>query len=278
MTAAFSAPATSTPTRFSRFSWGVLGYALLVILWGVYLRASGSGDGCGVDWPSCIGSYTIRAGAQTKTFIEYAHRASIGVLILLQLGQIIWGLRSFPRKHPVRFALGASLVFNLLEGWIGRQLVVHKLVAGSTDPDRVYWFVGHQVNTLLLLGSFALIAWWSSGQPLPQFKKQGPFAFMAAFAIALFLGLTVTGAMSALGDTVDPPRNYLNSHEHVMRQALLPTANAVMKSRPAHPYTAVVVAMFLCLVAGLFDHLRPSPMTRRFSYSVWLVLGLQMMI
>jgi protoheme IX farnesyltransferase len=252
----------------------VLGYALLVILWGVYLRSSGSGDGCGVDWPSCLGSYTVGNGAKAKTFIEYAHRASIGVLILLQLVQIVWGLRSFPRRHPITVALAASFVFNLLEGWIGRQLVVHKLVAGSTDPDRVYWFVGHQVNTLLLLGSFALIAWWASGQPLPQFRKQGPFAFMAAFAVALFLGLTVTGAISALGDTIDPPK----SHEQVMQAALLPTASAVMKNRPTHPYTAVVAAMFLCLVAGLFDHLRPSPMTRRFSYSVWLLLGVQMMI
>lgn len=271
MTEAPSAPA---PTRFSRFSWGMLGYVLVVILWGVYLRASGSGDGCGVDWPSCGGFFIPRSGEQPKTYIELAHRASTMLLGFLLLGQFIWAWRTFPRRHPVRFALGAALFFTLLESWIGRHLVKNNLVAYSEAAERVYWFAGHQVNTLMLAASFALIAWWGSGQPAPKLRKQGPFLFLAGLSAVLFLGLTVTGAISALGDTLYPPE----SHLQVMEQALLPTANTVMKARPTHPYTAVVVAMVLCLAAGLFDHLRPSPMTRRFAYGVWLMLGVQMMI
>ena len=41
--------------RLSRFAWGVLAYNLAVILWGAYVRASGSGAGCGAHWPLCNG-------------------------------------------------------------------------------------------------------------------------------------------------------------------------------------------------------------------------------
>ncbi len=261
-------------TRFSRFSWGLLAYVLLVILWGVYLRASGSGDGCGVDWPSCGGVFTVAKGAHAKTFIEYAHRASTMLLGFLLLAQVIWAWRVFPAKHPVKFALGGALFFTMLESWIGKALVNKGFVAYSQAPERVYWFAGHQVNTLMLAASFALAAWWGSGQARLKLRGQGPFAFMALASLVGLLGLTVTGAISALGDTLYPPANHLQ----VMEQAILPTANLVMKARPLHPYTAVVVAMFLSLAAGLFDHLRPSAQTRRFAYGVWLMLGVQMMI
>ena len=37
------------------FAWGVLAYNIAVILWGAYVRASGSGAGCGEHWPLCNG-------------------------------------------------------------------------------------------------------------------------------------------------------------------------------------------------------------------------------
>ncbi|RZK88233.1 MAG: hypothetical protein EOO98_12685, partial [Pedobacter sp.] len=38
------------------------------------------------------------------------------------------------------------------------------------------------------------------------------------------------------------------------------------------------IVALLCLAAGLLNHLRPSPQTRRFALGVWLALGLQMVI
>ena len=260
--------------RFARFSWGLLAYVLAVILWGVYLRASGSGDGCGISWPDCLGSMRISGEAHQKTFIEYAHRASTGLLGILLLGQIVWAFRAFPSRHPVKFAVLAALFFTLLEGWIGKMLVNKGFVAYSQAPERVYWFTGHQVNTLLLAGAFALVAWWASGKATLQLRNQGPFLALALASLLAFLGLTVTGAISALGDTVYPAKDHLQ----VMAMAKVETANAIIKARPLHPYTAVVVAMFLSLVAGLFDHLRPSENTRRMAYGVWLMLGVQMVL
>src|SRR5690349_14995615 len=55
-----SAPPTTT-ANFTRFAWGVLGWNLLVILWGAYVRASGSGAGCGSHWPLCNGEVVPKA-------------------------------------------------------------------------------------------------------------------------------------------------------------------------------------------------------------------------
>ncbi len=41
--------------RFVRFAWGVLGLNVLVIIWGAFVRATGSGAGCGSHWPLCQG-------------------------------------------------------------------------------------------------------------------------------------------------------------------------------------------------------------------------------
>jgi heme a synthase len=37
--------------RFAAYAWGVLAYNVLVIVWGAFVRATGSGAGCGSHWP-----------------------------------------------------------------------------------------------------------------------------------------------------------------------------------------------------------------------------------
>ena len=41
--------------RYAKYAWFVVGYTILVILWGAVVRATGSGAGCGSHWPSCNG-------------------------------------------------------------------------------------------------------------------------------------------------------------------------------------------------------------------------------
>ena len=64
--------------RLARYAWGVLGINLLVILWGAYVRATGSGAGCGSHWPLCNGEVVPRS-AGLATLIEFTHRATSGV-------------------------------------------------------------------------------------------------------------------------------------------------------------------------------------------------------
>jgi heme A synthase len=87
--------------RFATYSWSVLAFTVGVILWGAYVRATGSGAGCGAHWPSCQGQIVPRA-AQTETLIEYSHRLTSALSGLLVLILLIWALRLYPKGHIVR--------------------------------------------------------------------------------------------------------------------------------------------------------------------------------
>jgi len=39
------------------FAWFTLAYNIAFVLWGAYVRATGSGAGCGSHWPLCNGEF-----------------------------------------------------------------------------------------------------------------------------------------------------------------------------------------------------------------------------
>jgi len=81
-------------SRFSVYSWGVLAYNIAVILWGAFVRATGSGAGCGAHWPTCNGDIIPRA-PQIETIIEFVHRISSGLTLLLVAILVVWAWRIF---------------------------------------------------------------------------------------------------------------------------------------------------------------------------------------
>ena len=62
---------TERISGFAKFAWFTLAYNILVILWGVFLRASKSGDGCGQHWLTCQGE-VIPSAPELKTIIDRA--------------------------------------------------------------------------------------------------------------------------------------------------------------------------------------------------------------
>ncbi|HRH41030.1 MAG TPA: hypothetical protein PKY82_05250, partial [Pyrinomonadaceae bacterium] len=102
-------------SKFAKYAWIVLAYNLIVILWGVFLRASLSGDGCGEHWITCGGEF-IPSAPQLKTQIEFFHRitsslAGITVIILL-ISAIVKRVKekSAPSKLLLKMSV-ASLIF-----------------------------------------------------------------------------------------------------------------------------------------------------------------------
>src|SRR5262249_41187531 len=78
-------PATISKSGLSplaRFAWFVVAYNIAVILWGAYVRATGSGAGCGSHWPLCNGQ-VLPSAAQTQTLIEFTHRVTSGLSLVL---------------------------------------------------------------------------------------------------------------------------------------------------------------------------------------------------
>lgn len=257
--------------NFQRFAWGVLGYTLLVVFWGAFVRASLSGNGCGAHWPSC-GGQVLPDTSRFKTLVEFSHRISSSILLPPVLVALVgWTYWAQPKGHPARKSAFVALMFIAVEALIGAYLVLNGLVARHDSAARAVAMPLHLISSFILLGSLALTAWWGSGAPRPQWRGQGPVLFLLVGSLGLMIWLSCTGALAALGDTIYPA----TSHLQVMHVAALRNATLVMAQRPRHPYSAAVVGLVFCLVAGLADHLRPSPATRRFAYAVWLLLSLQ---
>src|SRR5262245_1115337 len=96
----------------ARYAWGVLVYHLGVIAWGAYVRATGSGAGCGAHWPLCNGEVVVRPQS-IETLVEFSHRATSGLALLSVVALFIWARRAATPGAPVRLGAGLSLGFML---------------------------------------------------------------------------------------------------------------------------------------------------------------------
>ena len=230
---------------FARFATAVLGYNLLVILWGAYVRASGSGAGCGNHWPLCNGVVVPHAPA-VQTLIEFTHRAMSGFDVILIGLLVIWAWRAFPHRHPVRLGATLSAIFLASEALIGAVLVKLEHVARNASVGRAYSLSGHLINTLTLLACLALTVWWAREDG--RLSWRGRAAWLAVPCVLLFVLLAMSGVIAALGDTLFPARSLAEG----FRQDLDPAASVFLRLRLLHPMLAVVTAACLVFYALLY--------------------------
>ncbi|MDT7542185.1 MAG: heme o synthase [Acidobacteriota bacterium] len=247
--------------RLAIYAWLVAAFNLLVIVWGAYVRASASGDGCGNHWPLCNGE-VIPESPLVKTLVEFAHRATSGAALLLVVGLVFAAFRVRPRADRVRRGAVAALVFISFEALIGAALVKFRLVVNDDSAARAVVMSLHLVNTFLLLGSLALTAWWSSGGGRTQLRGQGSIGTLFLLALAGVIVIAVSGAVTALGDTLFPARTLAEG----LRQDLSPTAHFLMRLRVLHPALAVVAGCFAVMAASYVGNfVRPTRAVKRFN-------------
>ncbi|NOT09425.1 MAG: hypothetical protein HOP28_14615 [Gemmatimonadales bacterium] len=177
---------------FPVFAWGVLGVNLFVILWGALVRATGSGAGCGRHWPLCNGQVLPQSPA-TNTLIEFTHRATSGVALLLVIALWWWSRRAFPAGHRARRAALWSLGLIVVEALIGAGLVLFELVENDDSLFRVAYLSGHLLNTFVLLGALALTAWWARDTAPWREPARGAAPWLLGAGLA---GLLLTAPMS----------------------------------------------------------------------------------
>lgn len=240
---------TSARPWFTRYAWAVLGYNVAVVIWGAFVRASGSGAGCGNHWPLCNGEITPTSPT-LKTIIEFTHRSTSGIDLVLVAAMLVWAFRTFPREHPVRRGAVLSAVFLMMEALLGASLVLLEHVAGNTSPYRVWSLSSHLINTLALLACLTLTAWWSMGTP--AIRPAGRAMWLASISLVGVMLTGVTGAIAALGDTLFPASSLASS----LAQDFDPAANVLVRLRILHPFLAAAVGLWL-LYYG-FTHGRGS--------------------
>ncbi|NMC77887.1 MAG: hypothetical protein GYA59_00885, partial [Chloroflexi bacterium] len=256
-------------SRFSILACGLLVYNIAVILWGAFVRATGSGAGCGAHWPLCNGAVVPRA-PQIETVIEFVHRISSGLTLPLVIVLVVWAWRIYPRRHPVRWSSALVVGFTLSEALLGAGLVLFELVAHNASAFRALAMVLHLVNTFLLLGALALTAWWASQGAPGRFGWNGLAGWLVATGILGMVVLGASGAITALGDTLFP----VGSLSEGIRQDFSATAHFLIRLRVFHPVIAVAVGLYLIFLANwLKERIKDSRAGRLASLLVGLVVA-----
>ena len=251
------------PKAFARYAWAVLAYNLGVVLWGAFVRATGSGAGCGNHWPLCNGTATLHS-ASAATIIEFTHRVTSGLDLALVALLVVWAFRAFPRRHPVRLGATLSALFLITEALLGAALVLLEHVAKNASVSRAYSLSTHLVNTLTLLACLALTAWWSTervGQAVPPALPRGRAVWMAGVSLASVAVLGVSGAIAALGDTLFPASSLAAG----LAQDLDPAAHIFLRLRIFHPLIAAAVGAWLLFYAVSAASRRPDVAARAWS-------------
>jgi heme A synthase len=243
--------------RYAIFAWATLLYNILVILWGAFVRATGSGAGCGSHWPLCNGVVVPHA-PEVATIIEFTHRLTSGVALLLVLALFVWARRAYPTGHIVRLGAALSLIFIIIEALVGAALVVLQLVADNISVARAVWMAAHLLNTFFLLGVLTLTAWWASGGAPLRFKGQGLVATLLGIGIVGMLFLGMSGAVTALGDTLFPSTSLVEG----IREDFSPTAHFLVRLRVFHPLIAITTGLYLLAASVLVTMLRPDRATK----------------
>jgi len=183
---------------FPHFVCAVLCFCLLIILWGAWVRISHSGDGCGQSWRSCQGQYLIDTGKQSKTWIEWIHRATSGLFGVTVILLVILSFLRFPPRHPVRKSALYVLFFTISEALIGARLVLAGLTGNNTSPARVLTMNLHLLNSVLLTGCL-FICWRLSLKKSFMLSNSVSFIFIPIFFLIAFFG-----SLSSLASSLFP--------------------------------------------------------------------------
>lgn len=230
--------------RLARFAWAVLVYTLGVILWGAYVRATGSGAGCGSHWPLCNGQVVPRSPT-IETLIEFSHRLTSGVALIAVVALLVWTWRACAPGHPARRGAAWSVFFMLTEAAVGAGLVLFQLVADNASMARALFMAAHLVNTFILIAFIALTAWWLSGGPAVRVAGRGrTAAIIGAGALALLVA-SMSGAVAALGDTLFPSTSIVEA----LRADLSATSHVLIRLRVLHPALAIGAGLLVMAIA-----------------------------
>lgn len=222
-----------TANRLGRVAWATLVLTVGVILWGAFVRATGSGAGCGGHWPLCNGA-VLPPSPEAATLIEYTHRLSSGLAFLAVVVLLLGTRRVHPPASPQRrFAWGA-LCFMITEALVGAALVLFGWVAENASPARAWVMAFHLLNTFILLAFLVLLA-STAGR---EVHHRTPVPGLRAWSwttLGVLLVVSVSGAVAALGDTLFPAMTL----EEALQADFSAASHFLIRLRVLHPALAL---------------------------------------
>lgn len=212
--------------------------SILSILAGAFVRATGSGDGCGSTWPTCKGKI-IPQLSDTSEVIEFSHRSVSGILLIVTLIIFIKS-RSMSKGSIVRTTVNFLTFFVLFEAAIGAVIVLYEWVGLNSSLPRIIAVPIHLVNTFGLLACYAILykVLLNNFKNIKQLWDRR-FVFIAF----LFLLSGATGSITALADVLFPSASF---YEGLMED-FDRTSELLTRLRILHPMVATGLSVALII-------------------------------
>ena len=229
----------------ARLAWVTLGFFILVVLWGAVVRATGSGGGCGSNWPLCNGDY-FPHHPRLATIIEFTHRSTSGVCTGLLIALGIFTFRVTPPGHRARKAVLWAGFLLITEALLGAMLVLRHYVEANISTGRIVAQSIHLTNTMLFMAALALTAWFLTQDTATGVTPRASLS-VAVLSIVSTLLVSATGSLAALADTLFPA----SSLAAALNADISAASPTIVRMRWMHPAAAAlsVVCVLLLLRA-----------------------------
>ncbi len=183
-----------TRQRFAGLAWMAAVYSYLLVVFGGIVRITGSGLGCGDDWPLCNGQ--ILPPWDLPTWIEWTHRLLAAGLIV-PIAMIAWA--AFRHRSRAGFGGpgGATRPATLAMVLLAVQVALGAITVKLDLPASVTSV--HFINALLMIAALIVASVRARGGDI---TPDDPFAarkLARSATAALVLGLIVVsfGAFTA---------------------------------------------------------------------------------
>jgi heme A synthase len=174
--------------RIVTLAWAAAASTYLLIVLGAVVRITGSGMGCGDDWPVCHGRL-VPSHADVATLIEWSHRlvaAIVSILIAVFATLTWWRRRRGDAVGRAGYLALALLAFQVLLGAVTVRL--------ELPP----WSVILHLGTAMILLAVLLYAAIAGGGPTARRSAAALVAAGTGFVTVLFGALTANlGAATA---------------------------------------------------------------------------------
>jgi len=212
--------------------------SILSILAGAFVRATGSGDGCGSTWPTCKGKI-IPQLSDTSEIIEFSHRSISGILLIVTL-IIFTKSRNMSKGSITRTTVNFLTFFVVFEAAIGAVIVLYEWVGLNSSLPRIVAVPIHLVNTFGLLACYAILykVLLNNFKNIKQLWDRR-FVFVAF----LFLLSGATGSITALADVLFPSASFFEG----LMEDFDRTSELLTRLRILHPIVATGLSAALII-------------------------------
>lgn len=259
---------------FQRVTIASLFYSIMVIVFGAWVRVTGSGAGCGQSWPTCHGA-AIPRSPSAATVIEFTHRATSSLCLVAVIVMVALAYRWYPKFHLARKWAVLSLTLMVTEALLGAGLVIFGLVEDNDSVTRAIVMTLHLVNTLALTGAMVTTIHWGGKERTQPIALPKSIFWATSIAAAALVLTSMTGAVTALGDTLYPVDGNAEAIVDRLQLRGYEAAHFLIRLRILHPIIAVLSAIYVAILGIGLGIRSTSEAVQRWGYITCAVVVFQ---